>query len=336
MSAAEKISRLAVGRPSRSPGGETIRIPADLTQEEHIDGLADRHARRRGGPLHVSARRRVRDPDPADARPRRARRRAERAARSRAAAGSRARAAVHGETAAAGAGIVRRRSAVARQRRSAPEGPRAGEGRSARASAWRFRRSRRCCSRRARQPYQAHFNSYRHPRIQPAIYSVSIIGPYAPKGSGRHAEPPADLRVAAGRARATRTRAARQHPVGADAARLPASGDRRGLQGPLELYRKARADGRLRRRHRDGAVRGAGEPASSCSASNRIPPASRRTPPIASAISSWRRGSRSSSGAAFRTTSCSTWPIAGKLHEPAVLERQVRRMLADAPVAARS
>jgi hypothetical protein len=39
VSAAEKISRVAVGRPSRSPGGETIRIPADLTQEEHLDGL---------------------------------------------------------------------------------------------------------------------------------------------------------------------------------------------------------------------------------------------------------------------------------------------------------
>ena len=39
VSAAEKISRLAVGRPSRSPGGDTIRIPPDLTQEEHLDGL---------------------------------------------------------------------------------------------------------------------------------------------------------------------------------------------------------------------------------------------------------------------------------------------------------
>src|SRR5438034_3679743 len=39
VSAAEKISRVAVGRPSRSPGGETIRIPADVTQEEHLDGL---------------------------------------------------------------------------------------------------------------------------------------------------------------------------------------------------------------------------------------------------------------------------------------------------------
>ena len=39
VSAAEKISRVAVGRPSRSPGGDTIRIATDLTQEGHVDGL---------------------------------------------------------------------------------------------------------------------------------------------------------------------------------------------------------------------------------------------------------------------------------------------------------
>jgi hypothetical protein len=39
VSAAEKISRVAVGRPSRSPGGDTIRIAPDLTQEEHLEGL---------------------------------------------------------------------------------------------------------------------------------------------------------------------------------------------------------------------------------------------------------------------------------------------------------
>src|SRR5213076_907073 len=37
----------------------------------------------------------------------------------------------------------------------------------------------------ARQPYQAHFNFYRHPRIQPAVYSISIIGPYAATGPGQ-------------------------------------------------------------------------------------------------------------------------------------------------------
>ena len=35
-----------------------------------------------------------------------------------------------------------------------------------------------------RQPYQTHFNYYRHPRIQPAIYSIAIVGPYAATGPG--------------------------------------------------------------------------------------------------------------------------------------------------------
>src|SRR5262249_13308692 len=39
ISAAEKISRLAIGSASRSPGGDTIRVPTDLTQEEHLEGL---------------------------------------------------------------------------------------------------------------------------------------------------------------------------------------------------------------------------------------------------------------------------------------------------------
>ena len=50
---------------------------------------------------------------------------------------------------------------------------------------------------------------------------------------------------------------------------------------------------------------------------------------FASAIWNWRRGFRSSCGAAFPTTNCSTSRRAGKLKDPAVLEQQVRRMLAD-------
>ena len=34
-----------------------------------------------------------------------------------------------------------------------------------------------------RQPLQAHFNEIRHPRLTPAIYQVSITGPYAPTGA---------------------------------------------------------------------------------------------------------------------------------------------------------
>src|SRR6185295_5347176 len=90
--------------------------------------------------------------------------------------------------------------------------------------------------------YQAHFNFYRHPRVQPAIYSISIIGPYAPKGPGETpsrrrifvSQPsnPGDEAAAAKRILATLTRRAYRRPV-TDA----------DVQGPLELYRQARADG---------------------------------------------------------------------------------------------
>src|SRR4029079_6220994 len=33
-----------------------------------------------------------------------------------------------------------------------------------------------------RQPYNVHFNMHRHPRIGPAVYQVSINGPYDAKG----------------------------------------------------------------------------------------------------------------------------------------------------------
>src|SRR5262249_1954601 len=35
-----------------------------------------------------------------------------------------------------------------------------------------------------RQPYEAHFNMHRHPRITPAVYQVSITGPFEAKGPG--------------------------------------------------------------------------------------------------------------------------------------------------------
>src|SRR5687767_1599827 len=39
VSAAEKISQLAVGRPGLSVGGATARVKPDITQEGHVDGL---------------------------------------------------------------------------------------------------------------------------------------------------------------------------------------------------------------------------------------------------------------------------------------------------------
>ena len=64
----------------------------------------------------------------------------------------------------------------------------------------------------------------------------------------------------------------------------------------------------------------------SCSAPNATSPRTARAP---SPISSWRRGCRSSCGAASRTTQLLDAAAKGTLREPAVLERQVRRMLAD-------
>ena len=49
--AAEKISRLAIGRPSLSLGGSTVRIRPDITQENHLAGLP---MGTRGGTLDFS------------------------------------------------------------------------------------------------------------------------------------------------------------------------------------------------------------------------------------------------------------------------------------------
>ncbi|MBI5688707.1 MAG: DUF1592 domain-containing protein [Verrucomicrobia bacterium] len=39
VTAAQKIARLAVGTPGRAPGSDTFRVRPDVTQEEHVDGL---------------------------------------------------------------------------------------------------------------------------------------------------------------------------------------------------------------------------------------------------------------------------------------------------------
>jgi mono/diheme cytochrome c family protein len=39
VTAAQKIARLAVGTPRKTPTGDTFRVPSDRTQEEHVEGL---------------------------------------------------------------------------------------------------------------------------------------------------------------------------------------------------------------------------------------------------------------------------------------------------------
>ncbi len=93
-------------------------------------------------------------------------------------------------------------------------------------------------------------------------------------------------------------------------------------------------DGRRRtvhsKRASNGRCIGSSPAPSSCCGSNAQPARDRRRGGrTGSATSNWRRVSRSSSGARSRTTSCWVSPSMADLTNPATLDAQVRRMLAD-------
>ena len=93
----------------------------------------------------------------------------------------------------------------------------------------------------ARQPYESHFNYYRHPRVQPAIFSVSIVGPYLPLGAGDtpsrdrifvcQPETAADEDGCARKILANVMRRAYRRPVTDD-----------DVRGPFALYEQAKAE----------------------------------------------------------------------------------------------
>ena len=93
-----------------------------------------------------------------------------------------------------------------------------------------------------RQPLQSHFNEQRHPRQTPAVYQVTITGPYSPQGA---ADTPSRRRLfvcrpdephreeaCAEEILATLMRRAYRRPVSAA-----------DTEGPLAFYREARAAG---------------------------------------------------------------------------------------------
>ena len=175
LNAAQKISRLAVGSPVRTPTGDTILLPADFTQEEHVDKLP---FGTRGGTV-------VDYTFPLDAE-------------------------------------YRIQIRLSRDRNEQVEGlaedhqvelmldgeriqvftatpPPAGESHDAvdkdfyiripvkagpHALAVAFLKKPSVLLETKRQPYQAHFNLDRHPRVQPALYSITVLGPYNANGAG--------------------------------------------------------------------------------------------------------------------------------------------------------
>ncbi len=326
VSAAEKISHVAIGRPSRSPGGDTIRIPPDLTQEEHLEGLP---VGTRGGAA-------IQYTFPMDGdyeiQIRLTRDRNEH---------------VEGLTEPHDLELLLDRERVQLftvkppQREAGfsedyqPSHDNVDQHLNVRvpvtagphALGVAFLKNPSALLETARQPYQAHFNSYRHPRIQPAIYSISIIGPYAAKGPG---ETPSRRRIFVSRPVSPdkESESARRilQALMRRAYRRPVTNE--DLEGPLELYRQGRADG--------GFEAGIEMALSGVLVSPeflfRIEHDPAEVPPnTAYRISDLELASRLSFflWSSIPDDDLLDAAIAGKLHEPAVLERQVRRMLAD-------
>ena len=180
LSAAQKVTRLAVGSPVPAPGSRVVVLPADLTQEEHVDGLP---LGTRGGTAvaHTFARDGV-----YDIQVRLARNRNEN---------------VEGlnephqmEVTLDGERLELFTITPNRNRMDdyyADEGVDKHLHLRARVTAGphvvgaTFLKKRAVLIETERQPYVAHFNMNRHPRLTPAVHSVSITGPFDDRGAGR-------------------------------------------------------------------------------------------------------------------------------------------------------
>ena len=318
MTAAEKISRLAVGGPSRSPGGDTIRIPPDLTQEGHLEGLP---IGTRGGavvpytfPLdgeYEISIRLMRDRDEH----------------------------VEGLFDAHDVELLLDRARVQlfpiKPPQREPEHATADQHLKIRTAVSAgphtlgvaFVKKPSVLLETARQPYQARFNYYRHPRAQPAIYSISIVGPY---GAAAPGDTPSRRRIFVARptSAAGDERAARQilTTLMKRAYRRPVTSD--DLQGPLALYRQARVDTSFEAGIEMALssilvsphflfrveTEPAGVPANTPYRISDLELASRLSFFLWSSVPD---------------DALLDLAIGNTLHQPAVLERQVRRMLAD-------
>ena len=136
----------------------------------------------------------------------------------------------------------------------------------------------------------------------------TITGPFNADRPGRHAEPPPDLHAAVPaepRRRSDGVRARRSSRRWR-AARIGSRSTEADLAAAARLLPgRPRAKAAFETGIQRGAAARSWRARSSCSASSAIPPSVRAGRAVSrSATSSWRRGCRSSSGAASRTTSC--------------------------------
>jgi hypothetical protein len=93
-----------------------------------------------------------------------------------------------------------------------------------------------------RQPLNVHFNYYRHPRIGPAVYQISISGPFQPAGSG---DTPSRRQIFTCTPSSPNEEEACAEKIIANLVRRAyrRSPNEENLRTPIEFYRKARATG---------------------------------------------------------------------------------------------
>ncbi|MDZ4802898.1 MAG: DUF1592 domain-containing protein [Bryobacteraceae bacterium] len=232
LAAAQKIGRLSVGAPVKSPGGTTVSLPPDLTQEEHLEGL----------PLGTRGGLAMPHTFPLDADyefvVRLQRDRNEH---------------VEGLTANHQVEILLDGERIGLFTVKPPAGTdhsKADLGLTVRIPvkagphtvAATFPKQRSTLLEQERQPWHARFNMDRHPRTQPAIFSVTVNGPYNAKGPGDspsrrrllvcRPSSQRDEEACAGRIISTLARRAWRRPVNADE-----------LRGPMRFFHEGRAAG---------------------------------------------------------------------------------------------
>jgi mono/diheme cytochrome c family protein len=329
LAAARKISRLAVGTPVRSPTGETVLIPQDLTQEEHFDelpfgtrgGTAVHYIFPQDGKYDITFQL-TRDRnehieglgEPADV--------------DLLLDGGRVQTftvkPVNDISGIRNANSIPNDDLVDKHlhiRIPVTAGPHTLAVTFPKANPALLQETER-------QPYQAHFNMYRHPRLHPALYSIVVVGPYEANGPGDTPSRrrifvcrPAKPAVEDGCANQILSKLARR------AYRRPVT--EADLQMPLKFYREIRAtDG-----FEAGIERGLRSLLISPEFLFRVERDPENSAPnTAYRITDLELASRLSFflWSSIPDDELLDLAIAGKLKDPAVLEKQVGRMLTDA------
>ena len=318
ISAAEKISRLAVGSPISRPNGDTYRLKPDLTQEEPVanlplgtrGGTLIRHTFPRDGEYEIQIRL-TRDRNEM----------------------------VEGLHETHDLEVLLDRDTAARFQVSPPKGNRDYETVDAHLKARvpvkaglhevgvTFIKNSSSLVETQRDPYQARYNMHRHPRLSPAIYQVSVTGPYASQEAGETAsrrklfvcypKNPSEETACAERIVSAFVRRAYRRPVvAADWAK------------PLKFYHEAKEAG--------GFEAGIGSALSAILVSPEFLFRIERDPADVAPETTYRISDveLASRLSFFLWSSIPDEELLGiaqrgELHRPKVLESQVRRMLAD-------